>query len=117
MQLFRGTHFRVFVIAFWCALLINMNFYVIEVKALKSENKALLEQAKKLLASMTEEEQESSETSEGNPAVKEIDFLQCNHYHLQFEETGVLNILRSFGSHIRPHPGYSRLFSPPPDQA
>jgi hypothetical protein len=115
MKLFRGTQFRVFVIAFWCAILINMNFYVIEVKSLKSENKALIEQAKKLLAEFTEEEDSSETTNPGSTFPEDLTSLL--HQHINFSNISSLavkNGLTIFKPGMLLN-GHYETFSPPPE--
>jgi poly(3-hydroxyalkanoate) synthetase len=115
MKVFRGTQFRVFVIAFWCAILLNMNFYVVEVKALKSENKALIEQAKKLLSEFTEEEDSSETTNTGSSLVEDLSSLL--HQHVNFSNISSI-ALRNGLTIFKPGMllnGHYETFSPPPE--
>jgi hypothetical protein len=119
MRFFRNRFVAVCFLAIAGITFINMTFLLAEVSVLeKAYDKTTLENiARMISSSMAEEEQDASESSEGNQALQEMDFLHSNHYHLKLEDTGVSNILKIFGVHSNPHPGYFSLFTPPPDRS
>lgn len=96
---------------------LNMSFFLAEIAALKpAYGQAEMENIVRMFnASLSEEETESSPT-EGGGMITQIDFLEDNLYHLRFEDNGISNILKTRGYHSCPHPGFSQIESPPPDQ-
>jgi hypothetical protein len=94
-------------------LFLNMSFFLAEISLLKSAySHSTIENIAKLLsASLTEEEQDVSESSES----KAIDLSSDHFSHLVFEDNGIAIILRMHGLHSMPHGGFFKIFTPPPD--
>lgn len=94
---------------------LNMSFFLAEIAALKpAYGQNEMENIVRMFnASLSEEETETS-SNEGGGMITQIDFLEDNLYHLRFEGTGILNILKARGFHSCPHPGFSQIESPHP---
>jgi hypothetical protein len=96
-----------------------MSFFLTEVALLKDAyNKSTIENITRIFsASLSEEEADSAETNEVSGSVKEIDILEGKIHHLQFEKTGIQNVLKNLGNtHRRPRDGYFEVATPPPDK-
>jgi hypothetical protein len=96
---------------------LNLSFFMAEVAALETfhTKEAMENIAKMLCLSMTEEEQDASESTEEH-VLKGINLLSHTN-HLQFEESWILVCLRNLGARNAPHSGYPQIVTPPPDAA
>lgn len=101
----------------WCAVFLNMSFFMAEVSALKlTHNKALIENIKKLISSTAaEEETDSTETSEETSSLKEYKITVNEVYCIQNASHAVANQLKALEIVLREHPGHCKTYSPPPD--
>lgn len=116
MQQLRQARFKYFFVAVWCTLILNMSFYLVEVKALKNCSKAMMENAKKLLSTVAEEEDAAGSSGAKSKTSQESDFLfQSRSHGIPAVETYGRK-LRSFGACIEGlHGGFFETFSPPPE--
>lgn len=118
MGFYRVRFIRILFITVWCTALLHMTFFMAEITALNlDKNKALMENAKKLLAcsSFEEETDSSSESGEGRSSAKGIDFISMNFFHSlndNRQNSILFKYLRDEGG---THRGHSEKFSPPPD--
>lgn len=116
MQQLRQARFKYFFVAVWCTLILNMSFYLVEVKALKNCTKAMMENAKKLLSTVAEEEDATGSAGAKSKTSQESDFLfQSRSHSITAVETSDQK-LRSYSMCIEGlHGGFLEKFSPPPE--
>ena len=115
MHMFRQPSFRHFFVAFWCVLILNMSFYLAEIKMLNTSNKALVETAKKLLSTVAEEEDSHGTTAKNQSSLQE-DML-CHgrsHYVPAIVNEGMAGRLYCTSA-ADLHSGFYETFSPPPE--
>jgi hypothetical protein len=117
MKFFRYNIVKSAFIFVWCTTLLHMTFFMAEVEVLKlTENRALIENAIKLLASTSfEEESDSSESHETRGAFKEVEFFANNLLHAIQENKIRINQLKNFVHIGGTLTGHFDTFSPPPD--
>lgn len=116
MKFFHFNLVKCLFIFVWCLTLLHMTFFMASVYAFKlNDNKALMENVKKLLAQNAFEEETDSGEPDSRSTVKIVDLLM-NHFHQSIHENReislrIKNLLMIGG--IRS--GYFETFSPPPD--
>lgn len=117
MRIFRTRTIRLAFVFVTGLTFLNMSFVIAEIAALRSAyNKSILENVARMIStSMAEEETDMSGGAEHNHSLKEIDLLDDNLYHLQFEGKGIANTLKAIRCEIDTHPGYCQRYAPPPD--
>lgn len=117
MKVYRLPVVRCLFIFVWCVTLLHMTFFMASVAALKLEgNRALIENAKKLLScSSFEEETDSSEGGESRYSMKEINFIGNNLLHTLNENRCLTILIKFLDEGDGPRSGFLETFSPPPD--
>ena len=95
-----------------------MIFFMAEVAIFKLEkNKALVENAKKLLACISVEEEPDAhgESNEGRSVAKALDFLDDDFLHNLNENRSVTTRYKFLVHEERIRSGHIETYSPPPD--
>jgi hypothetical protein len=115
MHVFRQPRYKHFFVAFWCVIILNMNFYLVEIKILSNGNKALIETAKKLLSTVAEEEDSHETHGKGHSSLqKDLLFQSRSHNISAIVNDGMAGRLYcELAAGL--HRGFYETFSPPPE--
>lgn len=118
MKVYRLRFVKILFITVWCTTLLHMTFFMAEVSLFGLEkNKVLIENAKKLLAciSVEEEPDAHSGSGESRSIVKALDFLDNNLLHSLNENRSVTSLFKFLSDEGGICSGHIERFSPPPD--
>jgi hypothetical protein len=118
MKVYRLRFVKILFITVWCTALLHMTFFLAEVTLLGLEkNKALVENAKKLLACVSVEEEPDAHSSSGESrsVAKALDFLDINLLHSLNANRSTTILFKFLSDEEEVCPGHIVTFSPPPD--
>jgi hypothetical protein len=117
MRLFRNSFVRRTFITIWCLTLFHMTFFMAGAIAFNlTGNRALMENARKLLAvTAAEEETDSHESTERTGSAK-MDLIVNNLLHNLRDSLAVQILFKNHTMVGGIQHGHTEKFSPPPDQ-
>lgn len=118
MKVYRLRFVKIAFIIVWCASLLHMTFFMAGVTLLGLEkNRVLIENAQKLLAIVSvEEEPDAHSSSESRSVAKIVDILEENLHHSFNENRSATILFKFLADEDGICAGHAQTFTPPPDQ-